>query len=56
LVNGEGDPKLGRLSVGSPLGRALLGAFADDTVEYEVNGATEQALVISVESKALVAA
>jgi very-short-patch-repair endonuclease len=51
LVSGESDLDAGRLSVSSPLGQALLGAFADDTVEYEVNGATVQALVISVDGE-----
>ena len=45
----DADPAAGRLSIESPLGRALLGAKAGDEVAYETPRGSKRVRVVSVE-------
>jgi transcription elongation factor GreA len=45
---GEGDPAQGWVAADSPLGRALLGALAGETIRIEAPGGSRMATVLSV--------
>lgn len=46
---GDGDPRRGRISADSPLGSAILGARAGDTVEVEAPAGRWSVTLLSVE-------
>ncbi len=49
VVPGDGDPAQGWISVGSPLGAAILGRRPDDHVEVAAPGGRWTAAIIAVE-------
>lgn len=52
VIPGTGDPANGAISVGSPLGGALLGAGPGDSVEVETPAGTREVTVVDVGSDA----
>ncbi len=44
----EADPETGRISADSPLGSAILGRAAGETVEFEVAGSSRTILILKI--------
>ena len=49
LIHGENDPDNGMVGVHAPLGSALLGAAADEIIEYKVGAYIKEVQILSIE-------